>query len=188
MNRSHTELDGHGVHVTGWDEGGGQEGWREADPMGTLTSAGAASRHLSHLVSEHLIAFNWQTGQGQYEPNEHTSGTLHQGQVPAVYISPVIPFAQNTRGEVRIVGESEGGHIAGSLAAQAGTKQQTHLFTSCGIRRLTPVECARLQGFPDEWNDHLSDTQRYKQYGNAVCVNVAEWIGRNLAQTARETT
>ena len=48
------------------------------------------------------------------------------------------------------------------------------------IRRLTPVECSRLQGFPDDWNDCCSDTQRYKQMGNAITVNVAEAIFRRL--------
>jgi len=41
-----------------------------------------------------------------------------------------------------------------------------------GIRRLTPTECARLQGFPDDWCSDLSDTQQYKCYGNAVTTNV----------------
>jgi DNA (cytosine-5)-methyltransferase 1 len=40
------------------------------------------------------------------------------------------------------------------------------------IRRLTPLECERLQGFPDGWTDGLSDTQRYKTLGNAVTTNV----------------
>jgi len=40
------------------------------------------------------------------------------------------------------------------------------------IRRLTPTECERLQGFPDGWTEGVSDTQRYKQCGNAVTVNV----------------
>jgi len=50
------------------------------------------------------------------------------------------------------------------------------------IRRLTPVECERLQGFPDGWTaiDGASDTQRYKQLGNAVTVNVIEAIARQL--------
>jgi len=49
-----------------------------------------------------------------------------------------------------------------------------------GVRRLTPTECCRLQGFPDDWNDNVSDTQRYKQMGNAVTVNVIEWIGKRI--------
>lgn len=48
------------------------------------------------------------------------------------------------------------------------------------IRRLTPTECERLQGFPDGWTDHLSDTQRYKQMGNAITVDVAEAIYKKL--------
>ena len=49
------------------------------------------------------------------------------------------------------------------------------------IRRLTPVECERLQGFPDEWTAGLADTHRYKQMGNAVTVNVAHYLGWLLA-------
>lgn len=45
------------------------------------------------------------------------------------------------------------------------------------VRRLTPIECERLQGFPDDWTAGLADTHRYKQMGNAVTVNVAHYIG-----------
>ncbi len=48
------------------------------------------------------------------------------------------------------------------------------------IRRLTPLECERLQGFPDNWTQGVSDTQRYKQLGNAVTTNVIEAIVRNI--------
>jgi len=48
------------------------------------------------------------------------------------------------------------------------------------IRRLTPTECERLQGFPDGWTEGVSDTQRYKCLGNAVTVNVIQAIGANL--------
>ena len=46
------------------------------------------------------------------------------------------------------------------------------LLKNAQIRRLTPTECERLQGFPDGWTEGLSDTQRYKTLGNAVTVNV----------------
>ena len=48
------------------------------------------------------------------------------------------------------------------------------------IRRLTPTECERLQGFPDGWTEGQSDTQRYKQLGNAVSVPVVKVIGEKL--------
>jgi len=50
------------------------------------------------------------------------------------------------------------------------------------IRRLTPVECERLQGFPDSWTRGVSDTQRYKLLGNAVTTNVVEFLGRRLRE------
>lgn len=51
-----------------------------------------------------------------------------------------------------------------------------------GIRRLTPIECERLQGFPDDWTAGLSDTQRYKCLGNAVTVNVVREIVTRLTK------
>jgi site-specific DNA-cytosine methylase len=51
------------------------------------------------------------------------------------------------------------------------------------VRRLTPVECERLQGFPDNWTSGQADSNRYKQMGNAVAVPVVQWIvGRLVAQ------
>ena len=57
------------------------------------------------------------------------------------------------------------------------TKTDVHaVSTSQTVRRLTPVECERLQGFPDNWTDGQADSNRYKQMGNAVAVPVVEWI------------
>ena len=50
------------------------------------------------------------------------------------------------------------------------------------IRRLTPVECERLQGFPDGWTEGISDTQRYKCLGNAVTVNVIQFLGERILE------
>lgn len=65
-------------------------------------------------------------------------------------------------------------------AAQAG-----HLIPESGtrVRRLTPVECERLQGFPDGWTEPAgADTHRYRCLGNAVCVNIAAWLGHNITE------
>jgi DNA (cytosine-5)-methyltransferase 1 len=63
---------------------------------------------------------------------------------------------------------------------RAGTKQSTGVLTSSVVRRLTPVECERLQGFPDQWTEGQADSHRYKQLGNAVAVPVVEWIIRRF--------
>ncbi len=53
-----------------------------------------------------------------------------------------------------------------------------------GVRRLTPLECERLQGFPDNATAAHADTTRYKMMGNAVTVTVARWIAERLKQAA----
>ena len=55
------------------------------------------------------------------------------------------------------------------------------------IRRLTPLECERLQGFPDEWTDipGASDSARYKALGNSVAIPCVEYVMRGLALTLR---
>ena len=58
--------------------------------------------------------------------------------------------------------------------------QRTLVQKGMRVRRLTPLECERLQGFPDNWTKGLSDTQRYKQIGNAVTVDVIEYIARGF--------
>lgn len=63
---------------------------------------------------------------------------------------------------------------------RAGTKQSTGVLTSSVVRRLTPTECERLQGFPDQWTEGQADSHRYKQLGNAVAVPVVEWIIRRF--------
>lgn len=60
------------------------------------------------------------------------------------------------------------------------SKRQLITHGGIKIRRLTPTECARLQGFPDDWCEGLSDTQQYKCYGNAVTTNVITAIGEKL--------
>lgn len=55
------------------------------------------------------------------------------------------------------------------------------------VRRLTPRETERLQGFPDDWTAEFSDSVRYRMMGNAVTVNVAEWIARRMKSIHQQT-
>lgn len=59
------------------------------------------------------------------------------------------------------------------------------------IRRLTPIECERLQGFPDNWTAQgtdgpISDTQRYKMCGNAVTTNVVQAVFERIFESTME--
>ena len=70
--------------------------------------------------------------------------------------------------------------LTGELAHSWGFNFQGSLPDIGTIRRLTPIECERLQGFSDNWTEGISDTQRYKCLGNAVTVNVVEAIVEKL--------
>ena len=77
----------------------------------------------------------------------------------------------------------EGGGVSPTLNAfDNATETRATVISTDGavVRRLTPVECERLQGFPDDWTAGLADSHRYKQMGNAVTVNVAHYIGVTL--------
>ena len=69
-----------------------------------------------------------------------------------------------------------------TLTSRMGTggNNVSMLSDQSGVRRLTPVECERLQGFPDDWTAGQSDSTRYKQMGNAVAVPVVEWIVQGI--------
>jgi len=54
--------------------------------------------------------------------------------------------------------------------------------TGYAVRKLMPLECERLQGFPDGWTEGFSDTARYRMLGNAVAVPVVHWIADRIAR------
>ena len=76
--------------------------------------------------------------------------------------------------------------ISPAVTQQWGTGGNNTVMV--GVRRLTPRECERLQGFPDDWTrwdkdgNEICDSARYKLLGNAVTVNVVEWLGRRITE------
>jgi DNA (cytosine-5)-methyltransferase 1 len=62
------------------------------------------------------------------------------------------------------------------------TGDRHSVFYEKTVRRLTPIECERLQGFPDGWTEGQADSNRYKQMGNAVTVPVVEWIVQRVVK------
>jgi len=70
--------------------------------------------------------------------------------------------------------------VIGTLRAGMPAGSEPLMQFNSAVRRLTPVECERLQGFPDDWTSGQADQHRYKQMGNAVAVPVVEWIVKRL--------
>jgi len=104
---------------------------------------------------------------------------------------------------IPIAFDTQFGSNANTFEDQAPTlkaSQQPPSVTGSTVRRLTPTECERLQGFPDGWTAERfdekkqtviaqADSNRYKQMGNAVAVPVVEWIVQRLvAQSKTELT
>ena len=79
------------------------------------------------------------------------------------------------------------GDTMNTLTSRMGTggNNVSGVATPNFVRRLTPVECERLQGFPDDWTAGQSDSHRYKQMGNAVAVPVVEWIVQGIVDVAK---
>ena len=94
-------------------------------------------------------------------------------------IDNLIAFDWQSGGDVRLNISAE--------ATSALQANQTPAVLQGGVRRLTPVECQRLQGFPDGYTDGQPDAPRYMQCGNAVTVNVAEWLGRRIKDNEQRT-
>lgn len=96
----------------------------------------------------------------------------------------VAAFAENSRGELRFEGGD--GARCGTLSAGGGKPGQGTPTALVGmtVRRLMPVECERLQAFPDGYTDipKSADGPRYKALGNSMCVNVMAFIGRRIQQ------
>jgi DNA (cytosine-5)-methyltransferase 1 len=80
------------------------------------------------------------------------------------------------------------GHDAGNFACNQAVDAGHVLPVNMAVRRLTPVECERLQGFPDSYTDIKSknkptpDGPRYKALGNSMAVPVMAWIGQRIEQ------
>lgn len=68
--------------------------------------------------------------------------------------------------------------------SSGGNQGGDYVMQSMAVRRLTPVECERLQGFPDNYTNipMAADGPRYKALGNSMAVPVMAWIGKRIAR------
>lgn len=158
----------------------------------TLTAA------LSHSYNKQTpLLFENHAHDGRVEQKPH-SPTLTShcgtggGNLPLVLNPDAVCIAEN------IIGRQD--HNGGNgVGAQQGVSYTLNtvgvhgVADGFGVRRLTPRECERLQGFPDDWTlvtyrgkpaEYCPDGPRYKACGNAVTVNVAQWVMERLARYA----
>ena len=72
--------------------------------------------------------------------------------------------------------------LCATMAKMHRAGQDNYVTTELGLRRLTPRECARLQGFSEDYKIVVSDNQAYKQFGNAVTVSVAYAVAEAIKE------
>jgi hypothetical protein len=180
----------------------------ETDVTSTLTKAGIGTNVAQP------IAFSGQMSNPQTDVD--MTGTLGAknpmavclgGQHPNAGIgidqSPTLTEAMGSGGgHIPIMAQPIGtdlynGNITGDIACTMGTPGSSvnasglTVMQSMAVRRLTPVECERLQGFPDGYTDiqlkgkPTPDGPRYKALGNSMAVPVMRWIGQRIEAVDR---
>jgi len=130
-------------------------------------------------------AFGWQNSSHQGMSIDTISPTLDKSKTPAV----AIPYDLHQVTSPYNSQNRENGDPCHTLARDSAAHASI-VTASTTVRRLTPVECERLQGFPDNytqipWNKKVSvdcpDGLRYKAMGNSMAVPVMNWIGKRIS-------
>jgi DNA (cytosine-5)-methyltransferase 1 len=162
------------VRASGGDLGGGSE---------TLLTEPVPFRKSKRACST-TDNETWVPADASNTPNNFDLGdtrTTHAVVQPSVY--------ENRAQDSRVTGPLE---VAPTVAAKFGTGGgNVPLVGAMAVRRLTPVECERLQGFPDNWSriswkgkpeEECPDGPRYKACGNSMAVPVMAFIGKRIAE------
>ena len=197
---------GRGVERTGETRG--------QDPVIAVASTGLISHCLNaggmgrqDYETETLIAHSLRgegfdasedgTGRGTPLVPVHTAPTMQAGGNSTGGNRPYGTTVDTCEALVTVAFKIGAGAAAGSIglqeecaptlsAGESGTQRSPGLLQGSAVRRLTPRECERLQGFPDDYtqvpyrNKPAADGPRYKALGNSMAVPVMRWIGERI--------
>lgn len=126
-----------------------------------------------------VLAFGAQNSASQGAScSAHIAPTLDKSKTPAIAVA--------LRGRDGGATAELGDDCAHALRASQGGGDKPHVMTGMAVRRLMPVECERLQGFPDGYTDirprrkATKDGPRYKALGNSMAIPPMRWIGRRI--------
>ena len=151
-----------------------------AGTMKSCAQSGGFSNSADHAAAAYMVPVAFQSVDHGADATENLSPTLRRHDPMAV--------AFDLRG--REGGAMpEGPHDTANIRAASGGSSRSYIAQPLAVRRLTPVECERLQGFPDGFTripyrgkpaDLCPDGPRYKALGNSFAVNVVDWIGQRI--------
>ena len=142
----------------------------------------AAGAHPPAVAYEPVIYQDSEFGVQAYDQ----AGTLRAGRIPAHQMT-----LQNSTQAVDVYNGSITGEVCATMGASGSPINSAgpQVMQQSTVRRLTPVECERLQGFPDNFTaipwrkkgaEDCPDGPRYKALGNSMAVPVMRWIGERI--------
>jgi DNA (cytosine-5)-methyltransferase 1 len=111
--------------------------------------------------------------------NAEVMGTVNTNQNASGRNTPMVAYDSDTIGTIRSNTRNNSDPV---------TEAAMHVMHGMAVRRLTPKECERLQGFPDGYTDvtyrnkPAADGPRYRALGNSMAVPVMAWIGQRIAE------
>ena len=149
-----------------------------ADSSNTLNNFDLGDTRTTHAVINNVAPTVTSSG----PPYSRTGNERVEAEALAISFSP--------GNLVRKAGPNPSSETFPTLSKDSGD-QNPHVATPMAVRRLTPVECERLQGFPDNWSriswkgkpeTECPDGPRYKACGNSMAVPVMRWIGNRIAE------
>ena len=144
-----------------------ESGSRKIFPITDINGQDIGKSTDKERVVSHSIDANYFKG-----PDKHAQRTIIQTGVYAVE-NPLFPNKVKNGSRIKT-------HDEPSFTLQSNPAFVQGVIVNKRLRKLTPTECERLQGFPDSWTEGQSDTQRYKQLGNAVTVPMVQVIAERF--------
>lgn len=165
---------------------GREEGTGIAGDVAACLNSGGNDGGFRTEPGEHLIAAH-STGAGWWNESD-VAGTM-RGSLGDAQYSQLVALPLNTRtqrhelrAETMVFQHQASSRqsMNPSELSPSLDKSKTPAVLQSNVRRLTPTECERLQGFPDGHTAGQSDSVRHRQLGNAVAVPVSTWIGRKI--------
>lgn len=155
----------------------------DAGPQGSGIRQDGAAYTLEARNKVQAVAFGAQ--------NSH-----HQGDSVSVGFSPTLDKSKTPAVAFDLRGREggampEGPHDTANIRAASGGSSRSYVAQPWAVRRLTPVECERLQGFPDDFTripyrgkpaELCPDGPRYKALGNSWAVNCADWLAERITE------
>ncbi|THA09461.1 DNA cytosine methyltransferase [Rodentibacter pneumotropicus] len=182
------------VRASGGDLGGGSETFivhGTQDPIISQTTAHCLGRNggQENVIFD-IVGFDG----AQFYANKNVSSTLRRGNGENTV--PCIALTGNTIGRQPQNGGNGNGFDESGVSYTLTSTDVHAVANNTIVRKLTPIECERLQGFPDNYTkipyrnksaEECPDSPRYKALGNSMAVPVMRWIGKRLVNYLERT-